>query len=132
MVMRIIFIVIIIVAAIGIYGNMSTQGNMTATFQNLQTSMTTIAYAGEFDAIKTSVEEFMLLRTIHGTEDGKLLATKLDDRLNNLELVKIYCDQEISTLELVKERNPYMKLQEICPKLESLSTSKAAQLFRLI
>ena len=130
--MRIIFIVIIIVAAIGIYGNMSTQGNMTATFQNLQTSMTTIAYAGEFDAIKTSVEEFMLLRTIYGTEDGKLLAAKLDDRLNNLELVKIYCDQEISTLELVKERNPYKKLQEICPKLESLSTSKAAQLFRLI
>lgn len=130
--MRIIFIVIIIVAAIGIYGNMSTQGNMTATFQNLQTSMTTIAYAGEFDAIKTSVEEFMLLRTIYGTEDGKLLAAKLDDRLNNLELVKIYCDQEISTLELVKERNPYKKLQEICPKLESLSTSKAAQLFRFI
>jgi len=128
--MRIIFIVIIIVAAIGIYGNMSTQGNMTATFQNLQTSMTTIAYAGEFDAIKTSVEEFMLLRTIYGTEDGKLLAAKLDDRLNNL--VKIYCDQEISTLELVKERNPYKKLQEICPKLESLSTSKAAQLFRFI
>ncbi len=132
MAMRIIFIVIIIVAAIGIYGNMSTQGNMTATFQNLQTSMTTIAYAGEFDAIKTSVEEFMLLRTIYGTEDGKLLAAKLDDRLNNLELVKIYCDQEISTLELVKERNPYKKLQEICPKLESLSTSKAAQLFRFI
>ena len=132
MVMRIIFIIIIVVAAIGIYGNMSTQGNMTATFQNLQTSMTTIAYAGEFDAIKTSVEEFMLLRTIYGTEDGKLLAAKLDDRLNNLELVKIYCDQEISTLELVKERNPYRKLQEICPKLESLSTSKAAQLFRLI
>jgi len=132
MVMRIIFIVIIIVVAIGIYGNMSTQGNMTATFQNLQTSMTTIAYAGEFDAIKTSVEEFMLLRTIYGTEDGKLLAAKLDDRLNNLELVKIYCDQEISTLELVKERNPYKKIQEICPKLESLSTSKAVQLFRLI
>ncbi len=130
--MRIILIVIIVVVAIGIYGNLSPQGSMSTTFQNLQTSLTTIAYAGEFDAIKTSVDEFMLLRTIHGTEDGKLLAVKLDDRLNNLELVKIYCDEEISTLELVKERNPYKKLQEICPKLESLSTSKAAQLFRFI
>jgi len=130
--MRIILIVIIVVVAIGIYGNLSPQGSMSTTFQNLQTSLTTIAYAGEFDAIKTSVDEFMLLRTIYGTEDGKLLAVKLDDRLNNLELVKIYCDEEISTLELVKERNPYKKLQEICPKLKSLSTSKAAQLFRLI
>ena len=132
MVTRIILIVIVAVAAIVIYGNMSPQGNMAATFQNLQTSMTTIAYAGEFDAIKTSVNEFMLLRTIYGTEDGKLLAAKLDDRLNNLELVKIYCDEEISTMELVKERNPYLKIQEICPKIESLSMSKAADLFRLI
>jgi len=132
MVMKIILIVIIVVAAIGIYGNMSTQGNMAATFENMQTSMTTMVYAGEFDDIKKSLDEFLYLRTIRGTDDGKLLAEKIDQRLNNLELVKIYCDEEISTLELVYERNPYEKLQEICPKLESLSLSKAAQLFRLI
>ncbi len=132
MVMRIILVVIIVVAAIGIYGNMSPQGNMTATFENMQTSMTTMVYAGEFDDIKKSLDEFLYLRTIRGTDDGKLLAEKIDQRLNNLELVKIYCDKEISTLELVNERNPYEKLQEICPKLESLSISKAAQLFRLI
>ncbi len=130
--MRIILVVIIVVAAIGIYGNMSPQGNMTATFENMQTSMTTMVYAGEFDDIKKSLDEFLYLRTIRGTDDGKLLAEKIDQRLNNLELVKIYCNEEISTLELVNERNPYEKLQEICPKLESLSISKAAQLFRLI
>jgi len=132
MVMRIILVAIIVVAAIGIYGNMSPQGNMTATFENMQTSMTTMVYAGEFDDIKKSLDEFLYLRTIRGTDDGKLLAEKIDQRLNNLELVKIYCNEEISTLELVNERNPYEKLQEICPKLESLSISKAAQLFRLI
>jgi hypothetical protein len=132
MVMRIILVAIIVVAAIGIYGNMSPQGNMTATFENMQTSMTTMVYAGEFDDIKKSLDEFLYLRTIRGTDDGKLLAEKIDQRLNNLELVKIYCNEEISTLELVNERNPYEKLQEICPKLESLSLSKAAQLFRLI
>jgi len=132
MVMKIILIVIIVVAAIGIYGNMSPQGNMAATFENMQTSMTTMVYAGEFDDIKKSLDEFLYLRTIRGTDDGKLLAEKIDQRLNNLELVKIYCDEEISTLELVNERNPYERLQEICPKLESLSISKAAQLFRLI
>ena len=130
--MRIILVAIIAVAAIGIYGNFSPQGSMTTTFQNLQTSMTTMVYAGEFDDIKKSLDEFLYLRTIRGTDDGKLLAEKIDQRLNNLELVKIYCDEEISTLELVNERNPYEKLQEICPKLESLSISKAAQLFRLI
>jgi len=130
--MKIILIVIIVVAAIGIYGNMSPEGNMAATFENMQTSMTTMVYAGEFDDIKKSLDEFLYLRTIRGTDDGKLLAEKIDQRLNNLELVKIYCDEEISTLELVYERNPYEKLQEICPKLESLSLSKAAQLFRLI
>ncbi len=130
--MKIILIVIIVVAAIGIYGNMSPQGNMAATFENMQTSMTTMVYAGEFDDIKKSLDEFLYLRTIRGTDDGKLLAEKIDQRLNNLELVKIYCDEEISTMELVNERNPYERLQEICPKLESLSISKAAQLFRLI
>jgi len=132
MVMKIILIVIIVVAAIGIYGNMSPEGNMAATFENMQTSMTTMVYAGEFDDIKKSLDEFLYLRTIRGTDDGKLLAEKIDQRLNNLELVKIYCDEEISTMELVNERNPYERLQEICPKLESLSISKAAQLFRLI
>ena len=130
--MKIILVVIIVVAAIGIYGNMSPHGNMTATFENMQTSMTTMVYAGEFDDIKKSLDEFLYLRTIRGTDDGKLLAEKIDQRLNNLELVKIYCNEEISTLELVNERNPYDKLQEICPKLESISISKAAQLFRLI
>ena len=130
--MRIILIVIFAVVAIGVYGNMSSEGNMAATFQNMQTSVTTMAYAGEFEDIKKSVDEFLYLRTIRGTDDGKLLAEKLDQRLNNLELVKMYCMEEISTLELANERNPYERLQEICPKIESLSLSKAAELFRLI
>ena len=132
MVMRLVAIILIAIALIGIFGNFSSQGNMVSTFQNLQASITTIAYAGELNEIKTAVDEFLVLRTISGTEDGKLLAEKIDKRINNLELVKKYCNQEISTLELSYEENPYEKLRQMCPALENLSTSKAVQLFRLI
>ena len=130
--MRILLIAILAIGALVVYGNLSTEGNMFTTFENVQTSMTTMAYAGEFEEIKKSVDEFLYLRTIKGTDDGKLLAEKLDQRLNNLELVKMYCIEEISTMELVNERNPYERLQEICPKIQSLSLSKAAQLFRML
>ncbi len=132
MVMKLVVIALVAIALIGIFGNMSSQGNLGQTLQNIQVSMTTVAYAGEFDEIKIAVNEFMQLRTIRGTDEGKILAEKIDDRLNNLELVKIYCNQEIFTLELANERNPYKKIQEICPKLDELSLSKAAQFFRLI
>jgi len=132
MVMRLVAIVLIAIALVGIFGNLSSQGNLEATFQSLQASMVTVAYAGEFDEIKISVEEFMYLRTIPGTEEGKVLAEKIDERLNNLELVKMYCDEEISTLKLVNENNPYEKIQQVCPKLKEISILKAAQLFRLI
>src|SRR3990170_3953464 len=103
MIMRLVAIVLIAIALVGIFGNLSPQGNLEATFQSLQTSMTTVAYAGKFD-----------------------------ERLNNLQLVKMYCDEEISTLKLVNENNPYEKIQQICPKLQEISLSKAAQLFGLI
>ena len=132
MVMRLVAIVLIAIALIGIFGNFSSQGNMISTFQNLQDSITTIVYAGEINEIKTAVDEFLVLRTISETEDRKLLAEKIDERINNLELVKKYCNQEISTLDLSYEKNPYEKLRQMCPGLESLSLSKAIQLFGLV
>jgi len=130
MVMRLVAIVLIAVALVGVFGNLSPQGNLS--IENIQTSITTVAYAGEFDQIKKAVDEFLYLRTILDTDEGNELAEKIDQRLNNLELVKMYCDEEISTLELAHENNPYEKIQQICPKLKEVSISKAAQLFRLI
>jgi len=130
MVMRLVAIVLIAIALVGIFGNLSPQGNLS--IENIQTSIATVAYAGEFDEIKLSVDEFMYLRTISGTDEGKALAEKIDERLNNLELVKMYCDEEISTLKLVNENNPYEMIQQVCPKLQEISLSKAAQLFGLI
>ena len=130
--MRLVAIILIAIALVGIFGNLSSEGNLATTFENIQTSVTTVAYAGEFDQIKTAVNEFMYLRTILGTDNAKVFAEKLDEKLNNLELVKIYCSEEISTLDLASERNPYKKIQQICPKLNDVSLSKAAQLFRLI
>lgn len=132
MVLRIIYIGLILVALVGIFGNMLSPGDLGTTFQSLQTSITTVVYAGEIEEIRTAVDEFLVLRTIQGTQDGKVLAEKIDERLNNLELVKMYCEQEISTLELSYEYNPYEKIQQICPKLKDLSFLKAVELFRLI
>jgi len=132
MVLRIVYIGLIVVALVGIFGNISSLGNLSTTFQSLQTSITTVAYAGEIEEIRTAVDEFLVLRTIQGTQNGKVLAEKIDERLNNLELVKMYCEKEISTLELSYEYNPYEKIQQICPKLKELSFLKAVELFRLI
>ena len=132
MVVRLVVVVLVAIALVGIIGNLSSQGNLSTTFENIQTSITTVAYAGEFDEIKTAVDEFLYLRTIRGTDEGNALAEKIDQRLNKLQLVKMYCDEEIYTQDLVYEGNPYEKIQQICPKLQEISLSKAAQLFRLI
>ena len=130
MVMRLVVIVLVIVAFAAYFGNFSSQGNLS--IENIQTSVATIAYSGELDEIKKAVDEFMYLRTIRGTAQADELAQKIDQRLNKLELVKMYCDEEISSIVLVNEHNPYEKLQQICPKLQDIPLSKAAQLFRLI
>ena len=102
------------------------------SIQNLQTSVTTIAYMGEFDEIRKAVDEFLVLRTSLGTENEELFASKIDQRINNLGLVKNYCTQKVSTLELAYAKDPYEDLQKICPALKNISFVKAIELFRLI
>jgi len=132
MVLRIVVFLIIGFAVFGIANTFLPQGTMTLTVQNLKSSIEMIAYADELDEISKVVDEFLVLRTIRGTEDGKELAAKIDERINNLDLVKMYCSQRISTLELAYENDPYEKLQQLCPSLKSVSFTKAVELFRLI
>jgi len=132
MVLRIVLFLIIGFAVFGIANTFLHQGTMTSTVQNLKSSIEMIAYADELDEISKVVDEFLVLRTIRETEDGKELAAKIDERINNLDLVKMYCSQRISTLELAYENDPYEKLQQLCPSLKSVSLAKAVELFRLI
>jgi len=132
MVLKVILVVVIIIAFIGIIGNFAPQASLNDALQNLQTSAVTLVYAGEFEEIRNALNDFIKLRNIRGTSEGEALAASLDQRLNNLQLVKIYCEQKISTLELAFEINPYQTLQQICPSLQEISLSKAAELFRLI
>jgi hypothetical protein len=132
MIVRIVLFLIITFATFGIADTFLHQGTMASTVQNLKSSIEMIAYADELDDIPKVVDEFLVLRTIRGTEDGKELATKIDERINNLDLVKMYCNQRISTLELAYENDPYEKLQQMCPSLKSISFAKAVELFRLI
>lgn len=132
MVLRLIFIAVVVIAFIGIITGFAPQASMNGTIQNLQTSIVTLTHAGEFQEIREGVNDFLKLRNIRGTSEGEALAANLDQRLNDLELVKIYCEQKISTLDLAFELDPYQKLQELCPSLQEISLSKAAELFRLI
>jgi len=132
MVLKVILVAVIIIAFIGIIGNFVPLASLNVALQNLQTSAVTLVYAGEFEEIRNALNDFIKLRNIRGTSEGEALAASLDQRLNNLELVKIYCEQKISTLDLAFEKNPYQKLQELCPSLQDISLSKAAELFRLI
>ena len=132
MVPRIIFFLVIGFALFGIVDTFFHQGTMASTVQNLKSSIEMIAYADELNEIPKVVDEFLVLRTIRDTEDSKELAAKIDERINNLDLVKMYCNQRISTLELAYENDPYEKLQQMCPSLKSVSFAKAVELFRLI
>src|SRR3990170_8206409 len=130
MIVRIVLFLVIAFAVFGITNTFLHQGTMTSTVQNLKSSIEMIAYADELDEIPNVVDEFLVLRTIKETEDGKELAAKIDEKINNLDLVKMYCNQRVSTLELAYENDPYEKLQQLCPSLNSVSFTKAVELFR--
>jgi len=132
MMLKLLLIGIVVIAFIGFAGNFSPQAIMTNAFQNIQTSVITAAFTGEFNEIEDIVNDFLVLREIRNSEDATIKAAQLDERINNLELVKSYCEEKISTLELSRESDPYEKLQEMCPALKSISLSKAMQLFRQI
>ena len=132
MILKIILLFVIVVAIIGVVGNMSPIGIMSGSAQSLYASVTTATFTGELSEIRDLLDDFLILREIRYSDDAETFAEKLDQRINNLELVKMHCTQKISTLDLAYEKNPYKKLQQLCPTLEDLSLSKAAQLFRLI
>jgi len=132
MVMKIIIFLIVGIAVIGIFGNIIQQGNMGSAIQNIQASVATVAYAGELSEIRSIVNDFIKLKQMKNSENSLKLSAELDERIHNLELVAMYCDEEISTQELLKQNNPYKKLQQICPTLDNVSFSKAIELFNLI
>jgi len=129
---RIILFIIVIVALAAIFGNLTSQAGMSKTVQNIQASVVTMAYSGEFVEIQQIVNEFVQLREMGSSIEAEKFAKKLDERVNSLGLVKMYCQQGISTLELAFEKNPYEKVQQICPALKNISFGKAVELFRMI
>ena len=124
--------VLVLVVFVVIFTNIAPQADMNSTIQRFQNSVTTVVYAGEFEQIRTAVDEFMVLRTMQDGSDKNDFALKLDEKINNLQLVKVYCLEEISTLEIARENNPYKKLQEFCPALNDVSFARAVNLFELI
>ena len=129
MVLRIVLLAVMIIAMVGIFASLMPSAMMMGIFQNVPTPILTVAYAGEINEISSLVDDFMELRQNRNSDNAMELAEQLDQRINNLSLVKIYCDEKISSLELAFEKNPYQKLQQICPALKDLSLDKAEQLY---
>ena len=132
MVMRLVLLVIMAVGLVAIFGGLIPNASMMGLMQILPAPVLTVAYAGEINQLSSLVEEFLELRENRNSDNAKELAKNLDEKINNLQLVKMYCNEEISSLELAFMKNPYNKLQKICPELKNLSLSKAAQIFRQI
>lgn len=132
MVMRLVLLVIVVIGLVGIFGGMVPSANMIGLFQTLPTQVLTVAYAGEINQISSLLEEFLELKQSRNSDNAEKLAENLDQKINNLQLVKMYCKEEISSLDLAFMENPYAKLQQICPELKNLSFSKVTQLFRQI
>ncbi len=129
MVLRLVMIVIVAVGLVVIFGGLIPNASMMGLFQTVPAPILTVAYAGEINQISSLVEEFLELREKRDSSKAQEMADKLDAKINNLQLVKMFCEEEISTLELVFLKNPYAKLQKICPELKNVSLQKAAQLF---
>ena len=129
MVMRLVLLVVVVIAIVGILASFTSSAAMMGIFQYIPTPILTVAYAGEISQLSSLVDDFIELRNNRSSDNAKELAEDLDQRINNLGLVKIYCNEQISTLELAFEKNPYKKLQKICPALKDLSLTKAAQLY---
>ena len=106
-----------------------SSAEMSESIESLQFSMVTIAYSGEVNEIRIAVNDFMKIRQDPYSEDSKIKAQELDQKLNDLELVKTNCKNKISTIELAMQHDPYRKLQENCPILTKVSFSKAAYLW---
>lgn len=128
--MKVILILIIMAGLITTYFNsFGTQTELGSIIETLHTSTALIPYVGELSEIRVLVNDFLDLRESRNSPDIKVKAMELDGKINNLELVRKYCNQKISTLELAFENDPYAKLQQMCPALKKVSFSRATQLF---
>ncbi|MDH3677506.1 MAG: hypothetical protein OEQ12_04310 [Nitrosopumilus sp.] len=123
------WVIIGVVVSILTLVSVLSSAEMSGSVQSLQFSIATIAYSGEANEIRMAVNEFMKIRNNPYSEDSKIKAQELDEKLNDLELVKNNCKDKISTIELAVQQNPYRKLQENCPVLEKVSFSKAVYLW---
>ena len=128
--MRAIVLLIVVAGLIAIYLNTYTSEAQTDNIlEPIYTPFVLVAYGGELSQVHDIVSDFLQLRNSPNSPDAKLKATELDNKVNSLEIVKNFCNQKISTIDLALENDPYGKLQEICPVLKSLQLSRAAQLF---
>ena len=104
--MKVILLLIIIAVLITAYLNsFTTQAQLGSIIETLHTSSAFIPYVGELSEIRVLVNDFLELRKSPNSPDTKIKAAELDSKINNLDIVRKYCNQKISTLELAFEND---------------------------
>ena len=123
--MNVLLVITVLALPIIVFAQASSSGTMNSTFSNMATSLGVIVGVQDIHKIKDLVDEFLELRKIRDTPQAEIKAHELDQKINDLVLVEMYCAEKISSLYLAYSSNPYSELQKNCPKLSSLEFSKA-------
>jgi len=93
-------------------------------FDRLKVSFTILANQDELNQIRFIVTDFDDMKKL-GYEQKVWRSELLDDKINNMHIVKSTCPEPISSLELSESNHPYKRLQEVCPALASLPIDDA-------
>lgn len=124
----------LILAAVSVltYNGVAINSGISVRSETVYRSIELAPFAGEISEVRSIVNDFLELREIHDRALLKTEADRLDERINNLGLVKKYCNNKISSYELLTEKDQYKKLQQICPALETIPLSKAIKIWSTI
>ena len=127
---RLLVLAIIVALPIIFFAQASSEAVMSPSETKEFSSFDIIYGAQDLPKIKYIVDEFMELRKISDTQQAQTKANELDLEINQLVLVDKYCTKSPSSLYLAQSPNPYEKLQEICPALNSIEFSEAISIWK--
>lgn len=92
----------------------------------------------ELNEIRLLVNDFKELRddaqndNVGNDVQLETRANEIDQRVNDLDLVREHCSTSISSLDLAFDSSPYASLQEKCPALQNMSLEEANKRLALI
>lgn len=93
-------------------------------FEKLKVSYTILANQDELNQIRYFLSDFRDMQKMD-YDDKVWRSQELDNKINQMYVVKQACPEPIQTLELSESSHPYKALQEKCPALKGLPLEDA-------